>query len=290
MDIRYRALEESDLAPATDVFLTALTDMARRNGLPPPTAYTPEYVYPRFAHLSRTGIFRVAEADGKVVSICAAIVRDQLWFLSMFWTLPEWQQRGVGKPLLQQVWQAGRDRGARLDFTWSSVDYAALGTYLKLGMLPVCQILTFAGRPSALAEPPAGHALEPLDDATAARLDAEILGARRDVDHEFWRNSSAARYQVRAREGVVGAFYTGGGTIGPAAWTDPAHAPPVLRFALREASLQSPEIRLMTAGVNHAAVRAACAAGLRIATAAHLLCSGSLGAIDRYLPSGPALF
>jgi GNAT superfamily N-acetyltransferase len=289
MELRYRALAESETGQAADLFLTALRDMAARNGQSVPASYTREFVLPRYAHLRRTGIFRVAEADGKIVSICSAIVRDELWFLSMFWTLPEWQQRGVGTPLLKQVWQQGREQGARVDFTWSSIDFAAIATYMKLGMLPGCQIFTFAGSPAALPPPPPGYVLEDLERDSASNIDRKVRGTAREQDHAFW-SSGGIRYRVRAGGEIAGYFYVFDGVIGPAAWSGAEHAQAVLALALRAAGEQVPEIKLMAAGMNHSAIRAALGAGLRLAGSSHLLCSRPFGALDQYLPSGPVLF
>jgi GNAT superfamily N-acetyltransferase len=247
-------------------------------------------VEPRFTHLNRTGIFRVAEANAKIVSICSAIVRADRWFLSMFWTLPEWQNKAVGKPLLKQVWEHGRDRGAKHYFTWSSVDFAALATYMKLGMLPICQIFTFAGRPSVLTEIEAGYEIEPLYRQIASELDLGIFGDARESDHEFWERSSGAGCQVVHNGRKVGYFYSKDGTIGPAGWSEPMYANDVMNLALREASRQARDVKLMSVAANHAAVQAALRVGLRLVGNGHLLSTQTMESLVRYLPSGPALF
>lgn len=290
MTVRYRALEAGDVGEAAELFITALGDMLRRNGVPPATGYTRAYVEPRYAQLQRTGIFRVAEADGKIVSICCALVRDAHWFLSMFWTLPEWQRQGIGRPLLREVWEQGRAQGARIDFTWSSIDFAALCTYLKLGMLPGCQIFTFAGAPVSIPDPAAGYALEPLERDVLERVDAEVRGVTRSVDHDYFLGSGGAAHQVRAGREIAGYVFANAGAIGPAAWTRPEHARGVIHAAVHVARQQAPEIRLMTLGHNHDAVRAALELELRLATTGHFLRSQPFGAMDRYLPSGPVFF
>jgi GNAT superfamily N-acetyltransferase len=290
MTLRYRALEEAEIGEAAELFITALGDMLRRNGMPPATGYTRAYVEPRYAQLRRAGIFRVAEADGKIVSLCAALVRGDQWFLSMFWTLPEWQRQGVGRPLLREVWQQGRDQGARVDFTWSSIDFAALCTYLRLGMLPGCQIFTFAGAPALANGTTGGYALEPLEREVLERVDGEVRGAARPADHDYFLESAAAAHQVRAGSEIAGYLFANAGVIGPAAWTRPEHARGVLEQAVRVASGQAREIRLMALGSNHDALRVALDFELRLAGTGHFLRSQAFGALDRYLPSGPVFF
>jgi hypothetical protein len=258
--------------------------------LPEPKHYTRASVEPIYAHLFRTGIFRVAEADGRIVSICSAIVRDKLWFLSMFWALPEFQQNKIGGPLLTQVWEEGRRHGAEIDFTWSSIDFPALGVYMKRGMLPVCQIFTLAGAPTTAPSVPSGYALEPLEPAFASRLDALVRGTSREVDHTFWRAQAGRLCQVRAAREIVGYFRVEGGAIGPAAWTESVHAAPVLALAIAQAKRDAAEIRLVAPGVNHSALALALQIGLKLVGSAHLLSSRPFGALERYLPSGPAVF
>ena len=82
------------------------------------------------------------------MAICHAIVRGPLWFLSGFWTRPDRQKTGIGGRLLREVWDGGRARGASTFFTWSSIDLTAMASYLRRGMLPGYQILSFVGEPS----------------------------------------------------------------------------------------------------------------------------------------------
>ena len=290
MAIVYRPVAADELGEAANVFLTALADLARRNGLPPPTAFTPANVGPLFAHLRATGAFRAAIVDGRLGAICAAVVRDDQWFLSMFWALPELQRRGVGAGLLREVFDEGRAQGAAHAFTWSSIDPAAMATYMKLGLLPACQIFTFAGRPRPAPAAEPGFDLEPLEAATADRFDRELRGASRAVDHAYWSARGVPGWQVRRRGDVVGYFRAGGGAIGPAGWAAPECGAPVLALALDQARLQAPEVRLAAIGVNHVAIRTALGAGLQLVSTAHLLQSAPAGRPEQYVPSGPALF
>jgi GNAT superfamily N-acetyltransferase len=285
----YRALGADEIAIAADVFVTSLEDLIRRFGLPP-APFTRDSVRPLFGHLQRTGIFDVAEVDGRVVSICAATVREDVWFLSMFWTLPELQRRGVGRPLLDRVWQRGLDAGAKRQFVWSSVDPAAMATYMRKGMLPGCQLLAFAGVPASVADAPAGYATTDWSAEHASAIDRSVRGCAQLDDHAFWAESGSVRRDVVRGAERVGYFHARGGAIGPAAWSDDAHADAVLSLAAAAAAQQAKEIRIAVPGFNHAAIRFALARGLKLMLAPHLLMTHPLGDLARYVPSGPALF
>jgi len=286
--VRLRAAREDDVGPAMDLFVATLRDMLARNGVDPGELARDEWRY-GYPHVFRTGIFRVAEDDGALVAICHAVVRGPLWFLSGFWTRPDRQRTGIGGRLLREVWDEGRARGATTFFTWSSIDLTAMASYLRRGMLPGYQILSFAGEPTQL--PSEGDALEPLTLDVASALDRDVIGTAREIDHAFWLSEPGRIGRAVLRDGeMIGYQYVRAGTIGPAAWKASADAHAVLGSALDDARAQSPSVRLRALGHNHDAIRFALATGLRLVGYSHLLTTAPFGHLDRYAPSGPTLF
>jgi len=286
--VRNRAAREDDVEPALDLFIGTLRDMLARNGVDPGELARDEWRY-GYPHVFRTGIFRVAEDDGELVAICHAIVRGPLWFLSGFWTRPDRQKTGIGGRLLREVWDEGRARGASTFFTWSSIDLTAMASYLRRGMLPGYQILSFVGEP--VRGPPVASDTAPLTLEIASALDRDVIGTARDVDHTFWSSEPDRIGRAVMRGGrAVGYYYVRTGAIGPAAWTSTDDADTVLRAALADARAQSAIVRLRALGSNHDTIRFALAHGLRLAGYSHLLTTASFGNLDRYAPSGPTLF
>jgi GNAT superfamily N-acetyltransferase len=295
MTAEYRPVKEGEVPIAVDVFLQGLNALTQRHGLPEPRAYTPEVVTPLYRHLFTHGIFYVAEAEGRVIGICAGVLREDIWFLSMFWLLPEARLQGVGKPLLQCVLEAAKARGAARYFTWSSIDFGAVATYMKQGWLPQGPIFTFAGEPSSILNPPTSLRLSALEPAFAEAVDAKIRGAARPQDHAFFRGALTGEanthaFQVWSGREPVGYFYLNGGAIGPAAWLSESVAPALLAHALCLAQKESGSVKLAALGMNTAAISAAQNAGLKIVGSAHLLMSGPIGKLSQYIPSGPGLF
>lgn len=285
----HRPGTDDDITEAASLFIASVSDLTRRYGLAAPP-FTAASIEPTYRHIHRTGIFDVAEQDGRLVAICHAIVRGEQWFLSGFWALPGLQGKGLGGPLLRRVWAEGVRRGARLQYTWSSVDFTAMATYLKLGMLPGYPILTFTGAPSSLPDPAGALDEVALEVDSAAAIDAEVRGIRREIDHGYWLEGSGTGRLVRRGGRPAGYYHVSRGVIGPAAWLDASDAEAVLGLALREAQRQSSEVRIAIPGKNHAATRAALAAGLRLVAFSHLLCTAEPGRMDHYIPSGPSLF
>jgi len=288
--VSYRAARLDDLPAAVTVFRTALADLYARTGVAAAPPRAPA-VLAAYTHVRRTGTFHLAEADGDIVALASAVVRDDLWFLSAFWALPSWQRQGIGRPLLERVRQDGVRAGARIFFTWSSLDPPAMAVYLKMGMLPGFPSLVFGGVPQELPPRPAGCETAPLERRVAQDFDRAVRGAAREADHEHWLGSPhlASRQVIRGGR-VAGYYYAGGGVAGPAAWMDPADADPILSLAMCDAAANGGEIRMSVPGVNHAAVRAALRAGLRLQTTSLHLTSAPFGRLDQYVASGPSLF
>ncbi|MDT4968146.1 MAG: hypothetical protein QOJ64_2883 [Acidobacteriota bacterium] len=290
MNFSIRPAAENDLAEAVELFLTTVADLRDRLNLKWPLPPS-EYVRKVYGHIHRSGIFYVAEIDGKLGSICHAVVRDQLWFLSGFWTLPHLQGRKIGLPLLKRVWDEGVKAGANIFFTWSSTDLQAMAIYMKFGMMPGYQTLTFAGSPNRPLVKPNGYESEMLDPISAMQIDHKIRATRRELDHEFWRSEMKAEGRQVSRAGrVVGYYYLDGGTIGPAAWLEVEDAEPVMELACSDARERTEQLRLIAPGPNHAAIRFALKSGLKLGAYSHLLTTEPFGEMDKYLASGPSLF
>lgn len=291
MTVEYRPVSEAEIPETVDVFLTAVRDLYARNGVNAalPDRQATETAY---AHVFRTGIFRVAEVDGRISAICNAVVRDRLWFLSGFWLLPHLQRLRIGGALLERVLAEGRDAGAKTFFTWSSIDLTAMAVYMKNGMLPGYQILTFNGTPrDDLVEEYARYRVQPLALAAAMQLDEQVRATRREIDHRFWLSEAGHQgRQVLRHDRVVGYYYFNRGIIGPAAWLAPQDAAPLMNAACREAAAQAEQVRMMIPGANHDAIRFALRAGLRLTNYSHLLTTSPFGRMEQYLSSGPLLF
>lgn len=290
--VNYRPARAEELPATVELFLTSVAEMYARQGIknPLPERSAIELLY---AYIFRTGIFHVAEIEGRLAAICHAIVRDRLWFLSGFWALPELQGKRIGGSLLKHVRAEGERLGAQKFFTWSSTDLTAMASYMRAGMLPGYQVLTFTGAPDKLPERPAGYEVEALALSTATRLDEQLRETAREIDHRFWQTESGheGRQVLRCGE-VVGYYYFNHGAVGPAAWTSAEHAEGLLTLACLEAAAREEvrQLRLMTPGINHAALRFALQAGLRLTAYAHLLTTAPFGRMEQYIPSGPSLF
>ncbi|MDQ2950742.1 MAG: GNAT family N-acetyltransferase [Chloroflexota bacterium] len=255
---------------------------------PPPSLVDEEEAGYRF--VGSNGIFRVAVRHGRMVALACAILRDDEWFLSGFWADPNVRQQGIGGPLLREVWDEGVRRGARRKFVWASPDPTAIATYLKLGMLPGSQLFAFSGTPRLPAA--AGFETRQLAVEDATAIDRVIRGVGRSVDHQWWlaQPERAARLVTVRGKPAGYYYYAADGRVGPAAWLESSDGSAVLSHAMRDAADQSGRVQLVAPGMNHVAIAAALAAGLRLERSSHLLWTEPFGRMERYIPSGPLLF
>lgn len=290
MNPTYRSARREELPLAADIFLTSLAELVQNNGLVRPIGYTRESVLPLYEHLFDTGIFEVAEVAGEVVGIAAGVVRDEIFFLSMFWVLPTHKLQGIGRPLLERVQGLAEARGATKRCTWSSIDLPAVAMYMKLGLMPAGPIFTFAGAAPRGANADPRVQLTALDENHASAIDHIVRGTPRAADHAFWKSRQVPGFQVEIQGRTVGYFYAQSGVIGPAAWLRAEDGTLLLESAIAIAGGQAKEIKLIALGLNQTAIRAASAAGLRLISASHLLQTESFGKLEQYLPSGPGLF
>lgn len=290
IEAEYRPVRQAEMPEAVELFLTTVADLQKRWNLNWPLPPR-EYIETTYEHVRRTGIFLVAEVDGKLGAICHAIVRDHIWFLSGFWTLPHLQGQKIGRQLLKLVWDEGARVGSSIFFTWSSIDLQAMASYMKMGMMPGYQLLNFIGEARCPKEKRPDYETQPLDLTAAMMIDEQIRGTRRETDHQFWLSEMKSEGRQLVRSGrTVGYYYLNKGTIAPAAWLNDTDGGALLEAACREASEQAGQIRLIVPGANHAAIRFALQANLKLAGYGHLLTTASFGQMEKYLTSGPSLF
>lgn len=141
----FRPARAGDLAEEFQVFKLAQRELHDRRGAPWRGADFADWE-PVHVHLLEHDGARsfVAEEAGRVVGFSAAWVRDDVWFLSALFVLPERQGRGIGKRLLEHAWGDGYRR--RVTIT-DAIQPVSTATYARRGLMPTTPILRFEGGP-----------------------------------------------------------------------------------------------------------------------------------------------
>src|SRR5215813_3795161 len=153
------------------------------------------------------GYFCAVE-DGRIRGMVSALVRGRLWYLSMFFVLPDDQSRGLGRALIERALAYGEARGAEIRFTWATLDPRAQARYVMAGMAPRWPIYRVDGDTAAVARLRERAALDPLerevpcDPGVAEKLTAEGPGEERESGppRDATRRRSSGRWRPPRRQ------------------------------------------------------------------------------------------
>ncbi len=241
----------------------------------------------RIAHVLGTdpGGSWVAEADGEIVGVALAIVREGVWGLSLFTTTPRHQGAGIGRRLLDATLEYGRD--ARGGIILATTDPRAIRRYALAGF-DLWPTIDANGVPETGALPDSGAVRDGVvaDDAALCHdVGRRVRGASHGPDIEAM---VAAGGRLLVDPGHGFAIHRDGSPKLLAA-LDEGSAQRLLAASLREAAPGAEaSVEFMTAGQDWA-VEVCVAARLSLVPGGPVFVRGELGPMAPYLPSGPYL-
>ena len=268
--------------------------MVRRGGTATRPADTPVASDARAGLASDPDGYFCAVAEGQIRGMVSALVRDRVWYLSMFFVLPGDQGRGLGRALLERALAYGDARGAEIRCTLATFDPRAQARYVMAGMAPRWPIYRLDGDAAAVTRLEARAGLEsrerrlPCDPGAAEKLTAEVFGHGRADDLTHWRSDASAVVAIE-RGGEVAAFaYRRGERVGPAAGRDERALLQAVAAAAGAGGEGSVTVRVP--GACASLLEALVSSGFRIGELAVFLASRPFGRPELYLPSGPILY
>jgi predicted N-acetyltransferase YhbS len=240
----------------------------------------------RLAHLLTTdpdGAF-VAERRGQIVGAAEAMVREQLWCLSLLAVESGEQSTGAGRALFDRALRYGD--GAQSGLIVGSNDPRALRLYGRAGF-SLRPTFEAAGRLDrrALPRPDARVRLEERPDLEALEeLAREIRGAPYTPELELSLRQGGRLLRMGDRGFSVAHPVFG---IWLLVARDEAAATALLWNALELATdVERPALRWIT-GDQEWAISVALAAGLRLSATGALCVRGHPGPLWPFIPSGP---
>ena len=237
----------------------------------------------RLAHPLATdphGAFAAESADGTLVGVAEAIVREGLWCLSLLTVLPGAQEKGVGRALLEAA--SGYEPAAGARIIVSSDDPRALWLYATAG---------FSMRPALAAEGPLDRSRLPRPDARIRAVGPRDIEALASISRDVRgaAHTPELEHMLEVGEPLLRLGDRGfacAGHLGLLAARDEEAAQALLWAALSEQdpTLVSVGVRWITAGQDWA-VDVVTSAGLRLATFGALCTQGLTAPLQPYLPS-----
>jgi GNAT superfamily N-acetyltransferase len=240
----------------------------------------------RIAHVLRTdpGGAWVAEADGEVVGIALALMREGIWGLSLFAVAPERQGEGIGRRLLDASLAYGDDARGRIILATPAP--AALRRYARAGFeLRPCVAAAGVVDRRALPATPRVREAGAAGIEVADAIGRAVRGAGHGPDLPQFLETGCRLLTCEDRGFVA---HRGGNPVLLAA-TDDATAAELLWAALAAAPDGGRvEVDFLTAGQDWA-VRVALDAGLSLQPDGPMFVTGELGPLRPYIPSGAYL-
>ena len=301
--LQVRPARLRDLLACARVCVRSIQDLNRRLGKPPLQTHARDLI-PFMRHALRTDPrgFQVAVSEGKIVCYPITILRGKTHFLAQFFSLPRVQSRGIGRKILTRAFEEPRPPRDAIRCLVASLDVRAESLYMKFGMQPRTTIYHLVGKPSQttahgdleLRQVGATGKSTRRSREIAARFDARLRGARRDVDQRFFMTAApGSRFFEAQRKGRTAGYVVirENGAIGPAGIVDASLSGDLLAASLeRVHELGSEKAFVWVPGLNAGAVRAAFAAGLKVDFLTVWMAAAPIGNLETYIPSGGVLF
>jgi GNAT superfamily N-acetyltransferase len=300
MPVTFRPGSRSDLRVSQDILVRTVDAFAERMGQGPPEPSTPveqdalwDRLRPTWEHLDDTAdAFWIAESEGRIVGYARSIVRGSVRELTELFVLPEEQGHGIGGNLLARVFprEHGRNR-----VIVATLDPAALASYLRAGTTGRFTILSLRRAAEADAAVPDGLDLRQaeLTEQTVdalGRIDAAVIGHRRDVDHRWLLTQRTCHLLWRDGRPVGYAYH--GRWQGPVAALEPDDMPALLGALERETARAGHATALVEVPLpNTQAIGHLLGRGFRMDPLTSLFLSDEpIGMFDRYVLTSPPLF
>src|SRR5215470_12372595 len=147
-----RKVRPDELEEVWRVHVAASNDLVVRGGRPAPRpADAPVASDARAGLASDPDGYFCAVEEGRIHGMVSALVRAQVWYLSMLFVLPGDQGRGVGRVLLEHALAYGAARGTEIRCTLATLDPRAQARYVMAGMAPRWPIYRLDGDAAAVA-------------------------------------------------------------------------------------------------------------------------------------------
>jgi Acetyltransferase (GNAT) family len=288
-----RVATAADVPAMLEVFFHAVEDLDHQRGRPPqPRNAGPLEMH--FGHLLLTDpdSCYIADDHGRVVAFGIVMRRGEEAFLSFLFVEPRWQNRHLGRAVLDAC-LAGAGEGIRSLSTCAEANQpVSTGLYATLGMAPRTPLYLVRGNLSddALPSLPVGVARRRLTATDVADVDRALMGYERPQDHALWaRDRAGALYTDETGTALGYGYAHGSGRVGPVAALEPGHLARFVGDVVRLAEVIEGR-QLVVPGPATSVLRPLLQAGMRIDGTPAIHCAQGPGPrFDRYLPMSYAL-
>lgn len=295
MKIIYKPCRKQDLLPAFKMIRTSLNHLRKSTGKEI-HRYRLRKLY-EVEHMYSTDkkTFWCAWAGKNIVGFAAALQRGKQWYLGFLFTHPKYQDKGVGRRLLEKVWREGP--GMTHSLSTFAYNMQAVGIYGKFGMAPLCTLPVMEAKLDKLVllEPSGLKARMELtneDYAWINKLESKIRDYSHPQEWKFWRKFEMSQKYIFENKGKRVGYsmvYKGGG-IAPAGAISNDYLTKVIAETLRLAKPEKKSFRVCCPTHNINLYRFLLASGFRLSEMDLFLSDRPYADFQRYVPAQLAIF
>jgi hypothetical protein len=234
----------------------------------------------------------IADDRGRVVAFGVVMLRGGDAFLSFLFVEPAWQNRRIGRAVLDACIRGAGDGVDRVSTCAEADQPVSTGLYASVGIAPRAPVYLLRGAlpDDALPRLPEGIHRRPVTANAVAAFDRELMGYERPQDHAFWAQERQGALFSDDAGAVLGYGYAHrSGRMGPVAAIEPVYLPCFIGDLVRVTDVLEGR-QLVVPGHAISALQPLLAAGLRIDGTPAVYCSEGPGPrFDRYIPMSYAL-
>jgi len=276
-----------------EVFFHAIEDLDQQRGRPAqPRNAAPLELH--IGHLLGTDpeSCYVADDHGRIIAFGVVLRRGADAFLSFLFVEPAWQNRRVGRAVLDACIVGAGEGVERLSTCAEANQPVSTGLYAKLGMAPRTPLYLIRGSlpDDALPTIPESVRRRPVTAEAVAGFDRALLGYERPADHAFWARERTGALFTDEADTVLGYGYAHrSGRIGPVAALEPSYLPSFVGYLVRLTDVLEGR-QLVVPGPASTILVPLLQAGLIIDGTPAIHCAEGPGPrFDRYIPMSYAL-
>jgi GNAT superfamily N-acetyltransferase len=295
MKIIYKPCRKQDLIPAFRMIKVSLNNLRKTTGKEI-LRYRLRKLY-EVEHLYATDkkTFWCAWAGKNIIGFAAALQRGKQWYLGFLFTHPKYQDKGVGRQLLEKVWRDAP--GMTHSLATFAYNMQAVGIYGRFGMAPLCTLPMMECKLDRLVlmEPTGLKVREKLTNADFGwinGLEARIRGYAHPQEWKFWRKFDATQIFIfehkRKRVGYSMVYKSGG--IAPAGAISNEYLTKVVAETLRIVKPEKKSLRICCPTHNINLYRFLLASGFRLTEMDLFLSDRPYPDFQRYVPAQLAIF
>lgn len=295
--ISYRRCRPGDLTGTVRLFVRSFNDLRLKCGMKP-LPFRVDRVPGLVRHLFDTNreTFYIAWRGKRLVGMGCAVVRGGQWYLAWLFVDPRYQDRGIGRGLLEKVW---RDRpGMSHALATMTYNQQAVGLYSRFGMDPREFLMMMEGkREKIVTPPPTGldtvRRLSRADFAWIHEVEKEIRGYPHREEWRFWNESDETEIFLYRRGGrrVGYSVLNVRGGVMPIGAERTRDFPAVLTETVRTAlGSDRPVVSFICPNSNTASYRFLHESGFRNSEMLLFMSDRDYGDFRRYFPASLAVF